>query len=69
MKTRLKFTYTTIGSIENERVQLLMTENEAKELEWTKRPDYEAHKTDPVQLMYDRGHGVHDPFDETNPTT
>jgi len=63
------FTYVTIGSIENERIQLLMTEDEAKELEWTKRPDYEAHEADPVQLMYDRGHGVHDPFDETNPTS
>ncbi len=62
------FPYSTIGSIENERIQLLITEEETKEQEWTMRPDYEAHEADPVQLMYDRGHGVHDPFDETNPT-
>ncbi len=62
------FTYPAIGSIENERIQLLMTEDQAKEIEWTKRPDYKAHEADPVQLMYDRGHGVQDPFDETNPT-
>jgi len=32
-----------------------------------KRPNYEEHKGDPLQLFYDRGHGVSDPFDETNP--
>ncbi len=31
-----------------------------------KRPDYEHHLGDPTQLFYDRGHGVHDPFDEAN---
>ncbi len=34
---------------------------------WEKRPDYEHHLGDPTQLFYDRGHGIHDPFDETNP--
>ncbi len=61
--------YSAIGSIEGDRIQLLMTEDETKEQEWTIRPNYEAHAADPVQLMYDRGHGVHDPFDETNPTS
>ena len=59
--------YSAIASIEGDRVQLLMSADEAKQLEWEKRPDYEHHLGDPTQLMYDRGHGVHDPFDETNP--
>lgn len=59
--------YSAIASIENERVQLLMSAQEAHDREWEKRPDYEAHLADPMQLMYDRGHGIHDPFDETNP--
>ncbi|GAC1399338.1 MAG: hypothetical protein NVS4B12_06860 [Ktedonobacteraceae bacterium] len=63
------FPYSAISSIEDERVQLLMTEDETKEQEWTIRPNYKAHEGDPIQLFYDRGHGVHDPFDETNPTS
>ncbi|GAC1436110.1 MAG: hypothetical protein PVS3B3_22590 [Ktedonobacteraceae bacterium] len=62
------YPYTAIESIENSRVQLLMTEDEAKEEKWTIRPDTKAHEADPIQLFYDRGHGVQDPFDETNPT-
>lgn len=60
--------YSTIGSIENGRIQLLMTEGEEQQQKWTMRPNYEAHKGDPEQLLYDRGHGVYDPFDEENPT-
>ena len=60
--------YNAIGTIENERIQLLMTAEEEQKQEWTVRPDYEAHKGDPEQLLYDRGHGVNDPFDEENPT-
>src|SRR5437016_6200456 len=52
--------YTAIASIETDRVQLTMTANEAKDIEWTKRPDYKEHAGDPLQLFYDRGHGVHD---------
>jgi hypothetical protein len=44
-----------------------MSAEEARQKEWEKRPDYEDHLGDPIQLFYDRGHGVHDPFDETNP--
>ena len=32
-----------------------------------KRPDYEHHLGDPLQLFYDRGYVVHDPFDGANP--
>jgi hypothetical protein len=59
--------YSAIASVDNDRVQLVMSADEVKELEWKRRPDYEHHLGDPTQLMYDRGHGVHDPFDETNP--
>jgi hypothetical protein len=57
--------YSAIDSIENDRVQISMSADEAMQKEWEKRPDYEHHLGDPTQLNYDRGHGVHDPFDET----
>ena len=59
--------YSAIASVENDRLQLIMSADEAKQKEWEKRPDYEHHLGDPTQLFYDRGHGVHDPFDEENP--
>jgi hypothetical protein len=62
--------YSAIASVDsdNDRVQLTMSGEEVtKNPEWEKRPDYENHLSDPLQLMYDRGHGIHDPFDETNP--
>lgn len=59
--------YSTIASVDNDRVQLTLSADEAQEKEWEKRPDYEHHLGDPTQLFYDRGHGVHDPFDEANP--
>jgi hypothetical protein len=59
--------YSAIATVEDGRVHLLMSADEARQLEWEKRPDYRDHLGDPTQLMYDRGHGVHDPFDETNP--
>jgi hypothetical protein len=59
--------YSVINSIENDQVQLNLSADEAHQKEWEKRPDYEHHLGDPTQLFYDRGHGVHDPFDETNP--
>ncbi len=62
------YPYSAIGSVENARIQLLMTEEDAKEEKWTIRPNTKAHEADPIQLFYDRGHGVDDPFDETNPT-
>jgi hypothetical protein len=60
--------YSAIATVENERIQLLMSKDEISgNTEWEKRPDYENHLGDPTQLFYDRGHGIHDPFDETNP--
>ncbi|HKF39343.1 MAG TPA: DUF2171 domain-containing protein [Ktedonobacteraceae bacterium] len=59
--------YSAIASVENDRLQLLMSADEAKQKEWEKRPDYEDHLGDPTQLFYDRGHGVQDPFYEENP--
>jgi len=60
--------YSAIANVENDRVHLTMTADEAKDMEWEKRPDYEDHLGDPTQLFYDRGHGISDPFDETKPT-
>jgi hypothetical protein len=59
--------YSAITQVEDNKVHLNLSADEAKEKEWEKRPDYEDHLGDPTQLFYDRGHGVHDPFDETNP--
>ena len=59
--------YSAIAQVEGDKVHLSLSADEAKEREWEKRPDYEDHLGDPTQLLYDRGHGIHDPFDETNP--
>lgn len=59
--------YSAIASLSENQVQLSMSAAEARLKEWEKRPDYEHHPGDPTQLFYDRGHGVHDPFDEANP--
>ena len=58
--------YEAIDSIEDEQIRLVMSAEDALIKEWEKRPDYEDHPGDPLQHFYDRGHGVHDPFDETN---
>jgi hypothetical protein len=61
-------TYSAIAGIENDRVLLSISKDEIiNNTEWERRPNYEDHPGDPLQLLYDRGHGVHDPFDETNP--
>jgi hypothetical protein len=57
--------YSAIDSIENDRVQLNMGADEAKQKEGEQRPDYEHHLGDPTQLFYDRRHGVHDLFNES----
>lgn len=59
--------YNAIATLENDRLQLNMSRDEVQQFEWEIRPDYEDHPGDPLQLMYDRGHGVSDPFDENNP--
>jgi len=61
------FPYNAIAAVENDRVRLTMDAETAKLLEWKKRPDYEHHLGDPLQLFYDRGYVVHDPFDVANP--
>ncbi len=61
------FPYSAIASVDNDEIHLNLTLDEAQSGEWNKRPDYEDHLGDPLQLMYDRGHGVADPFDEENP--
>ena len=60
--------YSAIASIGDDTIRLSMTTEQVQSPEWQKRPDYEDHLGDPLQLMYDRGHGIHDPFDEVNPT-
>jgi hypothetical protein len=55
--------YEAITQVENDDITLSMDADEARQKEWWKRPDYENHLGDPVNLMYDRDHGVHDPFD------
>lgn len=59
--------YELVTSVEHNRVNIRLSEDEADDIQWEKRPDYEHHLGDPTQLFYDRGHGVHDPFDEANP--
>jgi hypothetical protein len=61
--------YSAVGSVEGETIKLTLAADEAMDREWEKRPDYEDHLGDPTQLFYDRGHGVEDPFDETNPAS
>lgn len=59
--------YSAIASVNGDQLRLSMSAAEVNEKEWEVRPDYEDHLGDPLQLFYDRGHGIHDPFDETNP--
>ncbi len=59
--------YSAIDSVQSDKVRLTMSADEVKDKEWEKRPDYEEHPGDPLQLFYDRGHGVSDPFDPANP--
>ena len=61
------FPYSQIQSVDDKNIFLILSADEAQEKGWERRPDYEDHPGDPTQLMYDRGHGIHDPFDETGP--
>jgi hypothetical protein len=56
--------YAEIQQVEDDAVHLQLTANDAQQREWSIRPDYEDHLGDPTQILYDRGHGVHDPFDK-----
>lgn len=59
--------YEAITSVVDDRVHLAIDAKEAKLKQWEKRPNYEDHLDQPLELFYDRGHGVHDPFDSENP--
>lgn len=59
--------YELVAAVDDNRVHLRLSKDEAEEMKWEKRPDYEHHLSDPTQLFYDRGHGIHDPFDGINP--
>jgi len=58
--------YSAIKQIEQDDITLSMPADEATNRLWHKRPDYEDHLYDPVQLMYDRDHDVQDPFNSTS---
>jgi len=55
--------YGAIASTKENHVALTMSKDEINDKEWNVRPAYEEHPGDPMQLMYDRGHGIQDPFD------
>ncbi|HEY7415072.1 MAG TPA: DUF2171 domain-containing protein [Ktedonobacteraceae bacterium] len=55
--------YAAIAALKENQIALTMSKDEINDKEWNVRPDYEEHLGDPTQLMYDRGHGVQDPFD------
>ena len=59
--------YSAIAFVENDRIVLTMPADVIKDKEWTVRPNYEDHLDDPLQLYYDEGHGVADPFNQTDP--
>lgn len=67
LKKKRYIPYSAIAHVNGDQVQLAMSAAEVSEKEWEMRPNYEDHLGDPLQLFYDRGHGIHDPFDETNP--
>lgn len=67
LKKKRYIPYSAIENVNGDQVQLSMSAGEVNEKEWEVRPDYEDHLGDPLQLFYDRSHGIHDPFDETNP--
>ncbi|HEU5378453.1 MAG TPA: DUF2171 domain-containing protein [Ktedonobacteraceae bacterium] len=56
--------YSAIASVDENSLKLTLSASGVQDKEWKKRPDYELHRGDPTQLMYDRGHGVRDPYDE-----
>lgn len=57
--------YSAISRVEENQVQLSLTTRQLEDALWKKRPAYERHPGDPTQLFYDRGHGLHDPYEDT----
>jgi len=60
------FPYEKITTIQDDQIYLTLHADEAGARMWEIRPDYQEHAGDPTQLFYDRGHGIHDPFDEVS---
>lgn len=60
------FPYEKITNIQDEQIYLTLSADEARAKMWEIRPNYLQHAGDPTQLFYDRGHGIHDPFDEVS---
>ncbi len=60
------FPYEQIEAIDTTGIHLRLSADEARQMMWEKRPDYEHHLGDPTQLFYDRGHGIPDPFEGSN---
>jgi len=58
--------YSAIATVGSNGVHLTLSAGEVKDKEWEIRPAYEKHLGDPLQLFYDRGHGIPDPFDQTD---
>ena len=58
--------YSLITLVDGDVVHIKLNSEQLHDKMWDIRPDYEYHLGDPVQLNYDRGHGVHDPFDENS---
>ena len=58
--------YSQVQNITEDEVKLALSTDELHELRWTMRPDYEHHLGDPLQIFYDEGHGVPNPFDQTD---
>lgn len=56
--------YSAISRIEEDQVHLNLNSQQVQDALWRTRPDYEDHPGDPLQHFYDRGHGIHDPYDD-----
>lgn len=57
--------YSAISRVEENEIHLVLSSQQVQDALWKTRPDYEHHAGDPLQLFYDRGHGINDPYDDT----
>lgn len=60
--------YRVIARLEENEIHLALSSSQIEDVLWQKRPDYEHHLGDPLQIFYDEGHGVNNPYDKHNPT-
>lgn len=58
--------YSAISKIEEDQVHLTLDSQQIQDTLWRTRPAYEQHAGDPLQLFYDRGHGLNDPYEDTS---